>query len=98
VTEPRHTNGSGNGKGDWRATHHGRYVVQPGEYVEPSPAVATSLFDDRDRLRALLTLTINSILSRTEDDEARIIEDLKKEGREDKQPTDDSSTSDSTSA
>ena len=64
--------------GDRASTHEGRYVIDPVEYVHPSPPLATSLFDDRERLDRLLKLAVESLaVERSEEDERRITEEVR---------------------
>ncbi len=48
------------------------YVVPAIEYVDTSPPLETSLFDDPERLRTLMRLTVKTILSGTQEDERLI--------------------------
>lgn len=66
--------------GDWAATHDAAYVIEPIEYVDPSPPLETSLLKDSKRLKTLMSLTIKSILARTDEDVGRIIQAAHEEG------------------
>jgi hypothetical protein len=65
-------------KGDWQATHHGYYLIEPIEYVDPSPPLQTSLFDEPENVQSLFVRAIDSIISRspTDEDKKRIISGL----------------------
>jgi hypothetical protein len=55
----------GHAAGERATAEEGHYVIEPIEYVDPSPPLETSLFDDEKKLEELLALTISSILART---------------------------------
>jgi len=68
---------------DWASTHHGYYVIDPIEYVDPLPPLDSSLFDDPERTRRVFTdaieslgSTAESIRALTEEDDKRIIAKL----------------------
>jgi hypothetical protein len=52
---------------DWPAINAGRYVINSIEYVDPSPPLKSTLFDDREELDTIWKLTLGSIRRGTED-------------------------------
>src|SRR6266511_2772198 len=67
-------------RADRAAREAGVYVIHPIEYVDLSPPVRTSLFEDPPRLAQLYELTIRSIRERTREDEERIVRSLRGDG------------------